>query len=174
MVSLQTLAGAGTSRRGSCPTCPMRRGWRAGRGLGRRCGWWSIRCIVSSTGSFGRSLGYRLSCRLPDKVTAVSRSVAEAHLFAGMVLAGQLAVLPNGVDVRYFRPDAEVRRALRQKSGVQEGEFLWFAAGRLEPVKGLSDVAARHGQGSRTGTAGDCRGEGYLKTSCGRSPRPWD
>lgn len=89
----------------------------------------------SSTGSFGRSLGYRLSCRLPDKVTAVSRSVAEAHLFAGMVLAGQLAVLPNGVDVRYFRPDAEVRRALRQKSGVQEGEFLWFAAGRLEPVK---------------------------------------
>jgi glycosyltransferase involved in cell wall biosynthesis len=88
----------------------------------------------SSTGTMGRRLGYRWSGWLTDKVTAVSQAVAEAYYFAGMTSADKLAVLPNGVDVEVWRPDAAVRTAMRLKLGL-EGEFLWLAAGRLDAVK---------------------------------------
>ena len=88
----------------------------------------------SFTGSPGRRLGYRYSAWLPDRVTAVSLAVAEAHLLARMVSTGKLTVLPNGVDVHSWRPDAEVRAIMRRELGL-ENEFLWLAAGRLDPVK---------------------------------------
>lgn len=88
----------------------------------------------SSTGSLGRRLGYRLSRWIPDAVTAVSNAVADAHLAAGMVDPNKLTMLPNGVDVDAFRPDPKVRAAMRRKLGY-ESQFLWLAAGRLEPVK---------------------------------------
>ncbi|HUD13304.1 MAG TPA: glycosyltransferase [Terracidiphilus sp.] len=88
----------------------------------------------SSTGTLGRRFGYRFSNWLPDRVTAVSAAVAQAHLQARMVTAARLAVLPNGVDLETWKPDAEVRNAFRRVLGLQ-GKFLWFAAGRLDPVK---------------------------------------
>jgi len=88
----------------------------------------------SSTGTFGRKFGYRISNWLPDKVTAVSNSVAETHLAARMVSKRKLLVLPNGVDIEHWKPDAAVRNAVRRRLGL-ESQFLWFAAGRLEPVK---------------------------------------
>ncbi|MDR3751434.1 MAG: glycosyltransferase [Terracidiphilus sp.] len=88
----------------------------------------------ASTGSLGRGLGYRLSGWLPDRVTAVSHAVADTHLAARMVSKDRLLVLPNGVDVDAWRPDASVRLAVRRELGIGN-EFLWFAAGRLEAVK---------------------------------------
>jgi glycosyltransferase involved in cell wall biosynthesis len=88
----------------------------------------------SCTGTLGHRLGYRWSNWLPDRVTAVSQAVADAHLSASMVTEKKLAVLPNGVDVEAWRPDAAVRIAARREFGIGK-EFLWFAAGRLEPVK---------------------------------------
>ncbi len=89
---------------------------------------------TSATGTLGRRLGYRWSNRLPDKVTAVSGSAAEAHLQAGMVTAARLAVLTNGVDTDGWRPDPVTRAIVRRNLGL-DGEYLWLAAGRLEPVK---------------------------------------
>lgn len=88
----------------------------------------------SSTGSMGRRLAYRCSNWLPDRVTAVSEAVAEAHLAARMTTQSKLAVLPNGVDVEACRPDADVRAALRREMGLEKA-FLWIAVGRLEAVK---------------------------------------
>lgn len=88
----------------------------------------------SSTGKPGRRFGYRISNWLPDKVTAVSQAAAESHLAAGMVSKEKLIVIPNGVDIELWCPDPAVRNAVRRKLGL-ESEFLWFAAGRLEPVK---------------------------------------
>jgi glycosyltransferase involved in cell wall biosynthesis len=51
-----------------------------------------------------------------------------------MVTEGKLTVLPNGVDLEAWRPDATVRETMRRELDVED-EFLWFAAGRLEPVK---------------------------------------
>jgi glycosyltransferase involved in cell wall biosynthesis len=88
----------------------------------------------TATGTPGRRIGFRLSNWLPDKVTAVSHGVAEVHRAAGMVSDDKLVVLPNGVDAGQWRPDETVRNTVRKRLGL-ENDFLWFAAGRLEPVK---------------------------------------
>lgn len=88
----------------------------------------------SSTGGVGRHWGYRFSRKLPDQVTAVSRSVADSHLSARMVRRDTLTILPNGVDVEEWRPDELVRARLRRELGLEE-QFLWLAAGRIETVK---------------------------------------
>jgi glycosyltransferase involved in cell wall biosynthesis len=56
-----------------------------------------------------------------------------------MVRKDKLTVLHNGVDVEIWQPDAAVRTALRRELGL-EADFLWFAAGRLEPVKDYSTL----------------------------------
>jgi glycosyltransferase involved in cell wall biosynthesis len=104
----------------------------------------------SSTGTPGRRLGYRWSGWLSDKVTAVSRAVGDTHQAAGMVGAGKLTVLPNGVDVGEWKPNAEVRKAVRSELGLED-EFLWLAAGRLEPVKDYSTLLGAMAQVSKQG-----------------------
>lgn len=88
----------------------------------------------SSTGTVGRHFGYALSQRLSDRVTAVSRATALAHLAAKMVHPHKLSVVPNGVDIDAWRPDPQVRAEIRRELGLAE-EFLWLAVGRLAPVK---------------------------------------
>jgi glycosyltransferase involved in cell wall biosynthesis len=95
----------------------------------------------SSTGTPGRRLGYRLSGWLVDRVTAVSQAAAAAHLAASMVAEGKLTVLPNGVDAEAWRPDAQLRIAVRHALELEE-EFLWLAAGRLDPVKDYPTLLA--------------------------------
>jgi len=92
---------------------------------------------TSSTGTLGRRIGYRLSAWVPDRVTAVGEAVREAWLAARMVSANQCVLIPNGVDTDAFHPDANARRTRRRELGLSN-EFLWFAAGRLDPVKDYS------------------------------------
>jgi glycosyltransferase involved in cell wall biosynthesis len=87
-----------------------------------------------STGGLGRHLGYRLSRSLPDKVTAVSHSVAESHLSGRLVRKETLTVISNGVDVEKWRPDETARAEQRRELGLKD-EFLWLACGRLDMVK---------------------------------------
>jgi len=95
----------------------------------------------SSTGGCGRRLGYRFSRWLPHHVTAVSRAVADSHLCARMVNPAALSIVPNGVETAEWKPDAAARAAVRRELGVGN-EFLWIAAGRLEPVKDFSTLVA--------------------------------
>jgi glycosyltransferase involved in cell wall biosynthesis len=88
----------------------------------------------SATGGFCRRLGYRLSHALTDRVTAVSQSAAQAHLTARTVSRPTLEVIPNGITPERWQPDAKIRAEARRALGVTT-EFLWLAAGRLEPVK---------------------------------------
>jgi glycosyltransferase involved in cell wall biosynthesis len=88
----------------------------------------------SSTGKSGRRIGYAYSRWLPDHVTAVSHATAASHLAAGMVREEELSILGNGIDVAAWEPNAKARATARQLLGFRD-EFLWIAAGRLEPVK---------------------------------------
>jgi glycosyltransferase involved in cell wall biosynthesis len=88
----------------------------------------------SSTGTLGRKMGYRWSGWLADRVTAVSHAAAFAHLSSAMVSPSKLIVLPNGVDLSVYRSDPTVRRSVRMDLGIDH-EFIWLAAGRLEPLK---------------------------------------
>jgi glycosyltransferase involved in cell wall biosynthesis len=56
-----------------------------------------------------------------------------------MVSRNKLTVLPNGVDVDAWRPNASVGATVRQDIGVRN-EFLWLAAGRLDTVKDYSTL----------------------------------
>lgn len=88
----------------------------------------------SAIGTTGRWIGYRCSSRLPDHVTAVSHAAAIAHLAAGMVNENTLSVVANGVELDLWEPDEQARSSARKELGLTD-EFLWLAAGRLEPVK---------------------------------------
>lgn len=88
----------------------------------------------SATGGILRRFGYRASNFLPDRVTAVSEAVARAHLDANTVSRNKILVLPNGIEPERWRSDGALRSAARREVGVGS-EFLWLAAGRLEPVK---------------------------------------
>ncbi len=89
---------------------------------------------TSAIGTKGRQIGYRLSDWLANRVTAVSAAAVHAYVSAGMVADEHIAVLPNGVDTQVWRPEASMRHAIHSKLNLTD-EFLWFAAGRLEPVK---------------------------------------
>jgi glycosyltransferase involved in cell wall biosynthesis len=95
----------------------------------------------SSTGGRGRRFGYRFSRGLPHHVTAVSCAVADSHLREQMVNPAALSVVPNGVDTSVWKPDATARAAARREFGLGD-EFLWIAAGRLEPVKDFAMLLA--------------------------------
>lgn len=88
----------------------------------------------ASTGSAIRRNLYRLSSWLTDCVSAVSRPVEQACVSAHMVPGRQIVVVPNGVDTDAWRPEPEAAGCLRAELGVGD-DFLWVAAGRLEPVK---------------------------------------
>jgi len=88
----------------------------------------------ASTGAIGRRLGYRFSGWLGDRVTAVSQAAADTHMAAGMTSAAKLTVLANGVDTEAWQPFPGLQRCPSVDSSVDD-EFLWLAAGRLEPVK---------------------------------------
>jgi glycosyltransferase involved in cell wall biosynthesis len=81
-----------------------------------------------------RRLGYRFSRWMPDRVTAVSQSVAESHLAARAVSRKNLTILHNGVDVDDWRPNYRMRAVLRREMGLDD-QFLWVAVGRLEMMK---------------------------------------
>jgi glycosyltransferase involved in cell wall biosynthesis len=89
---------------------------------------------TAGTGTGGRKLGYLWSNWLTNKTTAVSHGAAHTWLDARMVTDEHLEVVPNGIDTETWKPDLAARMALRAELGLRD-EFLWLAAGRLEPVK---------------------------------------
>ena len=96
---------------------------------------------TSATGELGRRVGYRCSRWLPDQVSAVSQAVAQAYLKARMVSEKTLTILPNGVDKSHWKPDPLARESMRRKLHAQD-EFIFLAAGRLDPVKDYPTLLA--------------------------------
>jgi glycosyltransferase involved in cell wall biosynthesis len=109
-----------------------------------------------------RKLGYRLSDWLADRVTAVSHDAAQAHLSRSMVSQSKLSAIPNGVDGHVWRSDSSVRKAVRLELGL-DGEFLWFAAGRLVPVKDYPTLLAAMDKVPKSARL-LIAGEGHLKS----------
>ncbi|HEY3627814.1 MAG TPA: glycosyltransferase [Terracidiphilus sp.] len=125
---------------------------------------------TSATGGWGRRIGYRMSKRLPDLVSAVSQGVADACEAAGMILPPRLMVIPNGVDVEHWRPNPAARNDLRRSLGFTD-EFLWFAAGRLDPVKdypGLLRAMTQFSKAAHLVIAGGGPGEASLRRLAGQ------
>ncbi len=81
-----------------------------------------------------------------DHIVAVSESVKRYHRRQSHLPASDYTVIPNGIDVARFQPDAEVRRQFRAKWNIGDAEMLAIFVGRLDEQKGvdvLLDAARR-------------------------------
>jgi glycosyltransferase involved in cell wall biosynthesis len=82
---------------------------------------------------------YREAIGWANKYVAVSRSVSDAMLAAG--LDGTTIVhIPNGIDFRSYGVTGDERQLLRQQFGVAPDAFVVITLGRLSPEKRLTDV----------------------------------
>ena len=85
-------------------------------------------------GPWMRMMAYRLSDRLAVCTTAVSQAAADRFVRLKAVPQLKCFVIPNGIDIAGFTPNAERRERMRISMG--EGDrFIWLAAGRIVPAK---------------------------------------
>ncbi|HEY1578145.1 MAG TPA: glycosyltransferase [Terracidiphilus sp.] len=85
------------------------------------------------TARFLCKVGYRLSSRLSDVNTAVSSAAAGPWLNAHLLDRDRLVLIPNGVDLNYWKPANEHTET--QPGSVIPRRFTWLTLGRLDPVK---------------------------------------
>jgi glycosyltransferase involved in cell wall biosynthesis len=90
-------------------------------------------------GPWPRLLAYRLTDRLADQVTFVSRAAADRYVAARAVSPAKTVVVTNGFDTESFHPDEERRRRMRAAMDAGEG-FVWLSAGRLTEAKDFPNL----------------------------------
>jgi glycosyltransferase involved in cell wall biosynthesis len=81
-----------------------------------------------------REILYRLTDPLCDVTTQNSERGAQRYIDIGAVPAHKMRVIPNGIDVDRYKPDAATRQQVRIELDVDD-RFVWLAVGRLAPAK---------------------------------------
>ena len=100
---------------------------------------WSIRCSAMDWRGYGPRLALvvkacALLSRWPDVVTANSVAGLKSHLALGY-RPQRLELVPNGVDVDEFRPDAAARRAVRTELGIPDDATVLAHVARVDAMK---------------------------------------
>lgn len=109
--------------------------------MGRLAGRWAgVPLVVTSIrsehhGGAGRDWAMRLTNWMDHCQTTNSRQVANSLTRRGLLSADKVSVIPNGVDVEALTAPAEEGLRTRAVLGLQSGEFVWLAIGRLLPQK---------------------------------------
>ena len=94
-------------------------------------------CTAHSPAEGGRAVmwAYRLTDRLADVSTHVSRQAVQAFEQAGAVPPGRMVPVLNGIDVRVFSDAADLRARARRRIGPPLGARLLLSVGRLAHEK---------------------------------------
>ena len=82
-------------------------------------------------------VSYRLECllsRFADRIICNSRAGLEYAVAHGFP-AGKMTVIPNGIDVERFKPDASARQRIREEWGIRGSDILIGVIGRLDTMK---------------------------------------
>jgi glycosyltransferase involved in cell wall biosynthesis len=100
---------------------------------------WSIRCSEMDLRRYGVTLrlvvkACTLLSRWPDLVTANSAAGLKSHIALGY-RPRRVEVVPNGIDIDEFRPDAAARCAVRSELGVPGDSLLLAHVARVDPMK---------------------------------------
>jgi glycosyltransferase involved in cell wall biosynthesis len=124
-----------------------------GRVAGRLAG---VPVVISSVrnerfGGRGRELLMRATDGLSTITTTNSQAAAERLVKRRIVPPHRLVVIPNGVDLAPFLEAATTRAATRSQLGIAAGQFVWLAAGRLEPQKDYPTLLAALARGVGSG-----------------------
>jgi glycosyltransferase involved in cell wall biosynthesis len=96
---------------------------------------WGVRSASMNLAHYDRLSRYsyaaeRLFLGLPDLVIANSNAAVHA-----LGARRRIDVVPNGIDIDRFRPDAGKRAEMRSRLGVGAGQPLVGIVGRLDPIK---------------------------------------
>jgi len=81
----------------------------------------------------------RWAARYTDRVVAVSKPLADYLIGSVRLPARMVTVIPNGIDVKTFRP-APPARSLRAALGLDDAALLVGTVGRLTAVKNHADL----------------------------------
>jgi sugar transferase (PEP-CTERM/EpsH1 system associated) len=87
-----------------------------------------------------RRLLRRFSYSCADRVFCVSEELRDYYCRELGLGPTSFEVIPNGVDVEHFRPNAQARADGRAKVGVRTGTLVVGTVGRLDPVKDHSTL----------------------------------
>ena len=96
----------------------------------------SLVCTSHNVNEEGRlrDLSIRVTDRLADRTTHVSRAGFRSYLSSRWVSPERAMWLPNGVDLNRFRPMNEMMET-RKTLGIPTGHFVWLAVGLFRPQK---------------------------------------
>ncbi|HEX5864711.1 MAG TPA: glycosyltransferase [Casimicrobiaceae bacterium] len=75
-----------------------------------------------------------LLSRLPDLITANSAAGLKTHLGYGYC-PRRAEIVPNGIDMQRFRPDANLRAAVRRELGIPAEAIVVAHVARINPMK---------------------------------------
>ena len=92
-------------------------------------------------GAQWRYVAYRLTDRLSDVTTSVSRLAVDEAVRRGAVARGRIQLVPNGIALREHGRKAVVRDTARRDLGLSD-RFIWLAVGRLAEAKAYPDMVA--------------------------------
>jgi glycosyltransferase involved in cell wall biosynthesis len=94
-------------------------------------------CTAHNTVDGGRlrTLAYRVTDRLADISTNVSREAVEAFVGRGAVRSGRMLAMHNGIEVDEFKPSSDSREEVRSSFGIAPDCKLFVSAGRLTEQK---------------------------------------
>jgi glycosyltransferase involved in cell wall biosynthesis len=96
---------------------------------------WNIRASNMDQGGYGGLL--RLNAflsRKADMILANSKAGLEFHIAKGY-RPRRSAVIPNGIDLDKFRPDAATRRQVRSELGLPAESLVAIHVARVDPMK---------------------------------------
>jgi glycosyltransferase involved in cell wall biosynthesis len=92
-------------------------------------------------GAQWRYVAYRLTDRLTDITTTVSRLAVSEAVRRGAVTSKRIRLVPNGIDLAPYVANAPLREATREALDIGD-RFAWLAVGRLTEAKAYDDMIA--------------------------------
>lgn len=108
--------------------------------------YWGVRCSDMAPEKYRRALRWAIataarSAGRPDAVVANSFAGREAHRRLGYAPRA-FPVIPNGIDINRFRPDAAARAELRAQWGIAESKPAVIHVARVDPMKDHDSLMA--------------------------------
>lgn len=81
-----------------------------------------------------------LSLPLIDRILTASNDRRKYFIDNTLVRPGKVEVIPHGIDLARFQPDADARDPARARLGIPQGTTLALAIGHFGPEKGIDQV----------------------------------
>jgi len=105
----------------------------------------SMKCLISSAhsdndGGGGRIFAYRITDRLSDLTTNVSKRAVDSFIRKKISKPGRIVPIYNGIDVNAFHFNPQSRALKRIEIGLNDETKLILAIGRLTPAKDYKNL----------------------------------